>query len=270
MRAATGRDRVAVRVRGLSVRYGGAAGLSVLEDVSFAVAAGEFISIVGPSGCGKSTLLRTIGGLLAPASGEVEILGESAGTAQRRKRLGMVFQEPALLPWRRVAENVRLPLQVNRAPVRPSTRSVDDLLRLVGLDAFGHYRPHELSGGMQQRVALARALVFDPDVLLMDEPFGALDEITREQMRYELLRIWDAGGGEAGRTRKTVVFVTHSVAEAVALSDRVIVLSPRPGRITATLPITLPQPRQQSDERSGAFLDLVDEIRGYLGREPGA
>ncbi|MEE9277881.1 MAG: ABC transporter ATP-binding protein [Dehalococcoidia bacterium] len=256
----------AVFLRDVTVHYGGAEGLLAVDGVSCAVAPGEFVSIVGPSGCGKTSLLRVVGGLLEPSHGAVAVLGEAVQEAQRRKRIGFVFQEPALLPWRTVEANVRLPLQVNaRAGREPG--QVKELLRLVGLESFRDYRPHELSGGMQQRVALARALVFRPDVLLMDEPFGALDEITREQMRYELLRIWSATNAQEGGGRRTVVFVTHSVTEAVALSDRVLVMSRRPGRIKAAIDIDLPRPRSQVDERSAEFLDHVDLIRAQLREE---
>jgi len=214
-----------------------------------------------------------VGGLLPPTAGTVSVLGGDVRAAQADKRLGMVFQQPALLPWRSVRANIDLPRQVNRGAGRPI--NTDTLLHLVGLGGFEQARPHELSGGMEQRVALARALSFDPEVLLMDEPFAALDEITREQMRYELLRIWaDAGADpdaspERAAVRKTVLFVTHSVPEAVALADRVLVMSPRPGRIRADVPITLPRPRRQADERTPAFLDAVDEVRALL-REPGS
>ena len=254
----------ALALRGVGLRYGD---LTALEAVDLSVQRGEFVVVVGPSGCGKTSLLRIAGGLLTPSSGSVEVLGGDVRAAQAGKRLGMVFQEPALLPWRSVRGNVELPRQVNRGAGRPI--DTDDLLRLVGLEGFERARPHELSGGMQQRVALARALSFDPELLLMDEPFAALDEITREQMRYELLRIWAEAGREAGaeRPRKTVLFVTHSVAEAVALADRVLVMSPRPGRIRAAVPITLPRPRRQAGERAPAFLDAVDRIRALLGDE---
>ncbi len=277
-------DDAAIHFQGMSVRYGGPGGLLAVDAVSFAVAPGEFVSLVGPSGCGKTTLLRVAGGLLAPTTGEVTVLGGPVRAAQRRKRLGFVFQEPALLPWLTVEGNVRLPLEVNRRQGQQAL-SVEELLRLVRLKAFRGYRPHELSGGMEQRVALGRALVFNPEVLLMDEPLGALDEITREQMRYELLRIWSAADAGAGATvsaeqrrkaehrrkaeqrRKTVLFVTHSVAEAVALSDRVLVLSRGPGRIRASIEIGLPRPREQANERSPEFLDYVDLIRGHLRSE---
>ena len=263
--AAAGTDdaHVAVDVREISVRYNGVAGLLAIDRLSFRVHEGEWVSIVGPSGCGKSTLLRVVGGLLAPTAGTLSVLGGAAQEAQRSKRLGLVFQQPALLPWRTAEANVRLPLEVNRHAGRAGM-GVAALLDLVGLSEFGDYRPHELSGGMQQRVALARALAIDPSLLLMDEPFAALDEITREQMRYELLRIWVAASAQA---RKTVLFVTHSVAEAVTLSDRVIVMSQRPGRIKMTVPIALPRPRSPADERTPAYLDYVDLIRAQLREE---
>ncbi len=257
---------LALQLRAVSVHYRGAPGaeLTALERVSLDVAPGEFLSVVGPSGCGKTSLLRVASGLLPPGEGTVEIAGESPAEAQRGKRLGLVFQEPALLPWRDVRSNVQLPLEVNRSANVRLPVSVEDLLHLVGLSDFAAYRPHELSGGMQQRVALARALVFSPQLLLMDEPFGALDEITREQMRYELLRIWDSPIAGA---RKTILFVTHSVAEAVALSDRVAIMSRSPGRIKAIVPIELARPRTPAEERSRAFLDHVDRIRALLRDE---
>jgi len=258
-----GAATAALSLREVSVRYGEADGVLAVDGASCEIKMGEFVSIVGPSGCGKTSLLRAAGGLLATSAGSIEVLGGSAVEAQRGKRLGFVFQEPALLPWRSAEGNVRLPLEVNRRVDRGSD-AVEAMLRLVGLEEFRGARPHELSGGMQQRVALARALVFDPEVLMMDEPLGALDEITREQMRYELLRIWGAAG-EA--RRKTVLFVTHSVAEAVTLSDRVLVMSRRPGRIKAEVRIDLPRPRSPSDERSAAFLDTVEVIRAHLADE---
>jgi len=254
-----------LRIEGISVSYGG---LRALNAVSLEIAAGEFVAVVGPSGCGKSTLLRVVGGLLAPSTGRVAVFGSHPHEAQRRKRLGLVLQEPALLPWRSVAGNIRLPLEVNRdagvAP--PGAATVARLIDLVGLAAFRTTRPGALSGGMQQRVALARALAINPDLLLMDEPFAALDEITRESLRYELLRIWAATAATDGApaARKTVLFVTHSVPEAVVLADRVVVLSRRPGRVRADLRIDLPRPRTPAVERLPAFLDAVDAVRRVL------
>ena len=239
------------RVRGVAV--------PALAPLTLDVEPGSLVSVIGPSGCGKSTLLRIAGGLLTPSAGEVRIAGESPREAQRRKQIGFVFQDPALLPWRTVAGNVSLALEVNR---RPEARPVDvaELLALVGLAPFRGYYPHQLSGGMKQRVALARALALDPPLLLMDEPFGALDEITRTDLRYELLRI-------RARLRATVLFVTHSITEAVLLSDRVAVMTGRPGRITTTLPIDLPWPRTAAAEESAAFLDYTRRLRAALRGE---
>ncbi len=263
------RDALAVRLEHVHRQFGqGPTALRAVQDVSLDVARGEFVSLVGPSGCGKSTLLRIIGGLLPPTDGAVGVLGDRPARAQRQKRIGFVFQEPALLPWRSVRDNVRLPLEVNRRPADPPASTVDGLLELVGLAAFRDYRPHALSGGMQQRVALARALALGPSLLLMDEPLASLDEITREQMRYELLRIRDQAGQTADGAGITVIMVTHSVPEAVALSDRVLVMSRRPGRLLADLPVPLPRPRTEAMERSPAFLDVVDRVRALLRGEP--
>ncbi len=246
-----------VSLRGLGkVFYDGRRPLTALAEVSLDVGWGEFVSVIGPSGCGKSTLLRIIGGLTAPTAGQVEIGGHDPRQAQAAKEIGFVFQDPALLPWRHVLANVRLPLQVDHIP-RRACHEPRTLLELVGLGEFAHYYPHQLSGGMQQRVALARALVFNPSLLLMDEPFGALDEITRTGLRYELLRIWEV-------TKKTVLFVTHSITEAVVLSDRVVVLSDRPGRVQAVIDINLPRPRQEEMERSPAFQDHTFRLRNLL------
>jgi NitT/TauT family transport system ATP-binding protein len=245
-----------VEVRGLSHSFiDDDSTLEVLDDLSLEIGAGEFVSVVGPSGCGKSTLLRILGGLLEPSQGEVLVDGERPRQAQKDRRIGYVFQEPALLPWRSVRRNVELPLEVVDGSAAGSKTPA--LLELVGLSEFAGYQPRHLSGGMRQRVAIARALALDPALLLMDEPFGALDEITREEMRLELQRIW-------GRERKTVVFVTHSIREAVLLSDRVIVLSSRPGRIVAESPINLPRPRDESTERDPQFLELLASLREAL------
>ncbi|MBI4298511.1 MAG: ABC transporter ATP-binding protein [Chloroflexi bacterium] len=231
--------------------------LIALQDITLEVGRGEFISILGPSGCGKSTLLRIIGGLLEPTSGSVAVNGRSPREAQADKALGFVFQEPSLLPWRTVVDNICLPLEVNNRHHRDTRYTTEGMLSLVGLGRFRNYYPFQLSGGMQQRVALARALAFDPALLLMDEPFGALDEITRATMRYELLRIWD-------REKKTVVFVTHSIIEAIILSDRVAVLSSQPGRIKTVVDINLPRPRSEGLERGEAFLDYSNLLHSLL------
>jgi NitT/TauT family transport system ATP-binding protein len=231
--------------------------LRALDDITLEVDEGEFLCLLGPSGCGKTTLIRIVGGLLEPTSGRVSIGGQSPADAQRDKALGFVFQEPSLLPWRTVIDNIRLPLQINRNQHHDGRYPVEELVRLVGLERFRNYYPFQLSGGMQQRVALARALVIDPSLLLMDEPFGALDEITRAAMRYELLRIWDMD-------KKTVVFVTHSITEAIILSDRVVVLSPQPGHIQGIVDITLPRPRSETLERHAGFLNYSAQLHGLL------
>jgi NitT/TauT family transport system ATP-binding protein len=233
--------------------------LRALAAIDLTVDRGEFVSIIGPSGCGKSTLLRVIGGLQSPTRGAVQLDGGPPREAQRTKQIGFVFQDPSLLPWRSVIDNVRLPLQVNgRAK---DGESPERMVDLVGLSEFRRYYPHQLSGGMQQRVALARSFVTAPSVLLMDEPFGALDEITRTAMRYELMRIWRS---EAADRTCTVVFVTHSIAEAVLLSDRVIVMTPQPGRIAANLDIDLPRPRDEDIEATPAFNEYTQALRGLL------
>jgi NitT/TauT family transport system ATP-binding protein len=240
--------------------------LHALAGIDLNVRRGEFVSVIGASGCGKSTLLRIVGGLQEPSSGRVLIEGQPPREAQKEKQIGFVFQDPSLLPWRRVIENVRLPLQVNRLAGLNGDGS-GRLLELVGLSQFRGYYPHQLSGGMQQRVALARSLVTEPALLLMDEPFGALDEITRAAMRFELLRVWSSGPVDGACT---VVFVTHSITEAVLLSDRVVVLTPRPGRIAATLEIELPRPRTEATELEPAFLAYSRELRNLLKEQAAA
>jgi NitT/TauT family transport system ATP-binding protein len=250
--------RQSIVVRGLSKVYPGSdAPVEALRGIDLSVAAGEFVSIVGVSGCGKSSLLRIVGGLLEPTAGTVAIGDLPPREAQRQKNLGFVFQDAALLPWLTVVDNVELSLRVNPAANRRRPRGTDELLELVGLLRFRNAFPHQLSGGMQQRVAIARALVHYPSILLMDEPFGALDEITRAHMRYELLRIWH-------RTGKTVLFVTHSIFEAIVLSDRVVVLAPQPGRVRDVVTIDLPRPRDESVERSSRFLDYAGRLRSAL------
>ena len=233
--------------------------LRALAGIDLSVSRGEFVSIIGPSGCGKTTLLRIIGGLQTPTAGSVLIGGRPPRDAQRDKQIGFVFQDPSLLPWRNLIENVRLPLQVNRR--KDGGKDPERVVELVGLANFRRYYPHQLSGGMQQRVAIARSFVTSPSVLLMDEPFGALDEITRSAMRFELLRVWRS---EAAGPDCTVVFVTHSIAEAVLLSDRVVVMSPQPGRIAASLQIDLPRPREEASEETPEFIDYARRLRGLL------
>ena len=229
--------------------------LWALAGVSFRVAPGEFLCIVGPSGCGKTTLLRILGGLAKPTGGSVYLEGEPL-TAPRR-RIGFVFQKAALLPWRTVLENVTLPLEIQGVEAAEARRRAEELLELVRLAGFEGAYPHELSGGMEQRVAIARALVHDPAILLLDEPFGALDALTRERMNLELLRIWRA-------KRKTVVMVTHSIQEAIFLADRILVMSSRPGRIEASFPVPLPRPRRLEMLYSDEFDILSRRVRGAI------
>lgn len=225
-------------VEKLSKTFPGTPPVRALENIELTVAEGEFVVLLGPSGCGKSTLLEVLAGLQMPSNGAALFRGEPI--TGPGGELGVVFQDPSLFPWRTVAANVGLGLELggrDRAAVR---RLVDEHLALVGLDGFGDHYPHQISGGMKQRAGIARALVNDPDVLLMDEPFGAVDYITRIKLQEDLIRIWQ-------RRRKTVVFVTHDVGEAVFLADRVVLLSPRPGRIAETFAIDLPRPRQRGE-----------------------
>ena len=232
-------------------------GRNVLQNISLEIAHGEFICLIGPSGCGKSTLLRLIGGLLEPTSGSIRIDNLKPAEAQAGKTFGYVFQQPALLPWRTVRDNVRLPLEVNIQNNPENSHSVEELLNLVDLDRYANFYPSQLSGGMLQRVAIARALASGASLLLMDEPFGALDEITRASMAYELLRIWNTD-------KKSVVFVTHSISEAVTLSDRVAVMSSRPGHIVEMVEINLPRPRTRSMEREPAFRRYSEWLHDLL------
>jgi len=238
-----------------------AAGVTALQSIDLDVGPGEFVSLIGPSGCGKSTLLRVVGDLVEPTSGTVIVNGKSARQARRDRDYGIVFQDAVLYDWRTVSKNIGLPLELLGWDKTRRAERVDELLRLVELQGFGGHHPWQLSGGMQQRVAIARALSFSPALLLMDEPFGALDEMTRERLNGELLRIWEASGS-------TVVFVTHSIAEAVFLSTRVVVMSRRPGRIAAIVDVDLPQPRTADTREEPRFFELVTEVRDRL-REGG-
>jgi NitT/TauT family transport system ATP-binding protein len=222
-----------------------------LEHVDLAIDAGEFVAIVGPSGCGKSTLLRLVAGLHLPTSGDVRVDGRVVDRPQTN--LGIVFQSPVLLDWRTAIENVLVQVELRGLDPRQYRARAHELLTQVGLAEFADRYPHELSGGMRQRVAIARALIHDAPLLLMDEPFGALDALTREQMRLDLEALWLA-------TRKTVLFITHSIDEAVLLADRVVVMSPRPGRIERVLKIGLPRPRGLDARRSPAFVDAAETI----------
>jgi NitT/TauT family transport system ATP-binding protein len=246
-------------MRGVAKTFAGSSGQTIaLSGVDLDVAAGEFVTLIGPSGCGKSTLLRIVAGLVEPDGGQVTVLGERPAQACEAKHIGFVPQAPALLPWRTVLDNVRLPSQVNRR-AQGGDEPLDpiELLQRVGLGDALTKRPAELSGGMQQRVAIARAFVFGAPVLVMDEPFSALDELTREVLRHELLELWQA-------FNKTVLFVTHSVTEAVTLSDRVVVMSARPGRIQAVVPIGLGRPRPVGIEITDEFHAAEAAVRGEL------
>jgi NitT/TauT family transport system ATP-binding protein len=257
-------DAPAIELRdvGMSFRLPGGV-LEVLRGITLTVRQGEFVSLLGPSGCGKSTLLRVVADILPPTSGYAAVLGASPADARRERALGMVFQQPVLLPWLSAEANVALPLRIGNWGGRHTPSATPDaLLRLVGLEGFDHARPGQLSGGMQQRVAIARALVSDPKVLLMDEPFGALDAITRDRLNEELLRIWTQQ--TAGAVRRTVIFVTHSIAEAVYLSMRVVVMSPRPARIRRIVDINLPYPRRPEMKDTPEFTRYSAELRAAL------
>jgi NitT/TauT family transport system ATP-binding protein len=252
----------AISVRGLCKSYGaGTESVQALENIEFAVADGEFVAIVGPSGCGKTTLLKILAGLLPPSRGAAELRGSPI--AGPRRDIGVVFQAPVLFPWRTVLDNVLLPVDVQRLGRDRLTGLAMELLDLVGLKGFERRYPWELSGGMQQRTAIVRALIHDPAMLLMDEPFGALDAMTREQMNLELQRIWL-------ERHKTLVFITHSIPEAVFLADRVLVMTSRPGRIADIVPVSLARPRPLEITTTPEFGTLVRRIRGHFTITPGA
>jgi NitT/TauT family transport system ATP-binding protein len=234
----------------------GNGGLQALDDLSFTVDFEEFVCVLGPSGCGKTTLLRAIAGLLPPTSGEIRFKGENLHGP--RQGVGLVFQKANLLPWRTVLENITLPLELAETPRLSAVEKAQELIALVGLDGFEGTLPRDLSGGMAQRVAIARALVHDPDVLLLDEPFGSLDALTRERMAIELMRIWQ-------QRRKTVVMVTHSISEALLLADRVLVLSPRPGQLRLDLEVDLPRPRDEETRYTPEFIALARRLRSAIG-----
>ena len=238
----------------------GAPALEALRDVDCAIHPGQFVSFVGPSGCGKSTLLKLIGGLMAPTSGAITVGGRPV--AGPRRDVGIMFQTSVLFPWRTILENVLLPLEVFGTKRGVEQTNANEkaraILKLVGLEGRENAYPRELSGGMQQRAALSRVLISDPSIILMDEPFGALDEFTRERMNLELLRIWQERG-------QTVIFVTHSISEAVFLSDRIVVMDTTPGRVIAVVDVPLPRPRSVDLMRSDEFAGLVFEVREHLG-----
>ena len=251
-------ERPVVAIRDLGKTFSSAGGETVaLSGIDLTIAPGEFVSLIGPSGCGKSTLLRVIGDLIRPTSGTIEVNGKPAPRARTDRDYGMVFQAPVLFDWRTIEANVALPLEIIDMPKAQRADRIAEMLRLVELGDFARHHPWQLSGGMQQRAAIARALAFEPRLLLMDEPFGALDEMTRERMNTELLRIWE-------KTGTTIVFVTHSIPEAVFLSSRVVVMSARPGRITRIIDIDLPRPRSDATRELERYFELITEVRESL------
>jgi NitT/TauT family transport system ATP-binding protein len=258
-------QRAVVEVAGVGKVFGsGGEAVTALEGIDLTIREGEFVSLIGPSGCGKSTLLRLVGDLTSPSAGTITVNGKPAPRARLDRDYGIVFQAPVLMDWRTIAKNIELPLEVMGYPAADRARRSAQLLDLVELGGFEGRRPWQLSGGMQQRVSIARALAFDPRLLLMDEPFGALDEMTRERLNLELMRIWRETG-------TTIVFVTHSIPEAVFLSTRVIVMSARPGRIARTVDIDLAQPRTTDTREQERYFELITEVREALRRhEPEA
>jgi NitT/TauT family transport system ATP-binding protein len=250
-------QKTEIKIENLSMIYqdkNGGKPVTALKDVNLEIREGEFISLLGPSGCGKTTLLRLIADLLQPSMGKISVRGESPRDIRLQKKYGFVFQNPVLYDWRTVRRNVCMPMELMGMKKPDRTAQVTKMLDLVGLSTFGKHYPYELSGGMQQRVGIARALAINPEILLMDEPFSALDEFTREKLHIDLLDIWK-------KTKKTVVFVTHNIAEAAFLSDRVVVLSPHPGRVSAVIDIDIPRPRNMESKQTKQFYDYITKIR---------
>lgn len=248
-----------IEIRGLHKRFQGSGGMvNALQDINLDIKRGEFVSLIGPSGCGKSTLLRLIADLIQPTEGQVSINGHSPQQARLNREYGFVFQSATLYDWRTVLKNVQLPLEVMKHPKFVRDQKARELLELVELQDFENHYPWQLSGGMQQRVSIARALVFQPNLLLMDEPFGALDEMTRERLNNELLSIW----GQI--SEMTIIFVTHSISEAVYLSDRVVIMSPRPGRVHEVVNINLPRPRSPETLESDEYFQESGRVRHLL------
>jgi NitT/TauT family transport system ATP-binding protein len=250
-----------VELRGVSKEFG-QGHVRALTGIDLDIQPGEFVSLIGPSGCGKSTLLRIVGDLIQPSGGDVVVNGKRAHQARLDRDYGIVFQDAVLFDWRTVEKNIALPLEIMRWDRRKRSERVREMVELVELKGFESHHPWQLSGGMQQRVSIARALSFGPSLLLMDEPFGALDEMTRERLNLELLRIWEQSGS-------TVIFVTHSISEAVFLSTRVVVMSARPGRIVGIVDVDLPQPRNVDTREDPRFADLIREVRRLLRKGGG-
>lgn len=249
-----------ISVRGLNKTYSthDKKTINALSNIDLEIRQGEFVTVVGPSGCGKTTLLKILAGILRKSSGEIRVNGNPIDRPSRQ--LGVVFQEPLLLPWRTVMENIMVPIEVQKKGIASHREAAEKLISIVGLTGFEQKYPNELSGGMQQRVGIARSLIHDPDFLLMDEPFGALDAMTREQMNLDLLDIWD-------KRKKTALLVTHSISEAVFLADRIVVMSPRPGRIAEVIEVTLPRPRTLEMVNSAEFGRYVARVRRYFGSQ---
>ncbi len=254
---AENKRETAISIQDLCISFpdkDGGAQVVALQNVNLDIREGEFISLLGPSGCGKTTLLRTIADLQKPTSGNISIRGQSPREIRLQKKFGIVFQNPVLYDWRTVRRNVCMPMELMGVPKKERTARVTKMLELVGLMEFGKKYPHQLSGGMQQRVGIARALAIKPEILLMDEPFSALDEFTKEKLHEDLLRIWK-------KTNKTILFVTHNIQEAVFLSDRVVVLSPHPGRVSAVVDIELERPRGLEIKNTPQFNEMVIKVR---------
>jgi NitT/TauT family transport system ATP-binding protein len=248
----------AVHCERVTVRFTTERGtVTALQDVDLDLPRGTFLTLLGPSGCGKSTLLRVMADLIEPSAGRVSVMGGVPAEARRNREIGFVFQDPALLPWRSVLDNVTLPLEVGGGKALPGARSPSDLLALVGLSGWEGAYPHELSGGMRQRVSIARALVSGPRLLLMDEPFGALDEITRDRLNEELLEVWQSTG-------TTIVFVTHSIYEAAFLGQKVLLMAARPGRVRELVPVPLATPRRLAMRETPEFVALTGHLRRVL------
>jgi len=246
-------NKYLLEVKDLGVTFTDGKGiLQALNEISFSVDREQFVCVVGPSGSGKSTLIRVLAGLLKPTTGEV--LLDGSRVIKPRRGVGIVFQKANLMPWRSVLKNITLPLEINQVPLREAEERARELINLVGLDGFEDWLPQDLSGGMLQRVAIARSLIQNPDLLLLDEPFGALDALTREKMGAELLRIWRV-------TKKTVIMITHDISEAVFLADRVLAISPQPGNIRLDLSIDLKRPRREEDRFSADFVNFMQQLR---------